>query len=176
MALKYFLEHSLWHKAYAATWRKSYGQQVKQSLILDECQRFSPSSPAIPSFINNTKTWTLQALSCIVTKNRECITEKDKMTISLLPALRLYLHWKLGSDWECGFLHQQALGMHFLPVLTHTLSSYALAHLCSQTFPRTSATMGLSTAFPILRTKMLISSRVCFTAYKLLSLVSRNHV
>lgn len=64
MALKYFLEHSLRHKAYAATWRKSRGQQVKQSLILDECQRFSPSSPAIPRFINNTKTCTLQALSC----------------------------------------------------------------------------------------------------------------
>lgn len=65
MALKYLLEHSSWHKVYAATWRKSCGQQVKQSLILNECQRFSPSSPAIPRSINNTKTWTPQALSCI---------------------------------------------------------------------------------------------------------------
>lgn len=65
MALKYFLEHSLWHKASPATWRKSCCQQVKQSLISDDCQRFSPSSPAIPTFINNTKTWTTQALSCI---------------------------------------------------------------------------------------------------------------
>lgn len=70
MASKYFLEHSLWHKAYVATWRQSCGWQVKQSLILDECQRFSPSSPAIPEFINITKLWMLQpTFMFIVTKN-----------------------------------------------------------------------------------------------------------
>lgn len=175
MALKYFLEHSLWHKAYAATWRKSYGQQVKQSLILDECQRFSSSSPAIPSFINNTKTWTLQALSCI---------ELQKIGSALLKKA-----WQQSHFYQLsGFTYTENWGVTENVVFCTSKLWACIFYLC---WPTLSQAIPWHTSAVIFQGPMWLQdlvqhsqfwglkcllAQVCLTLYHLLSLASRNHV